>query len=97
MRTEWGGWRPNPVVCTGPFCPPLAQGPAAPAALRSRHCDCVRLGMRRAECLMPVVGVADEDSFEAYSTQPPEGKPRTCAHAYVLCIALVRSTEDCDW
>jgi hypothetical protein len=73
------------------------MGPPAPRALRSRHCDCRRLGLLRAECLMPDSGVADEEMFEAYSTEPPEGKPRTAQHAYVLCIALVRSTEDCDW
>lgn len=46
---------------------------------------------------MPDSGVVDEGMLEAYATQPPEGTPRTCAHSYVLCIALVRSTEDCDW
>ncbi len=72
-------------------------GPRAPLALRSRHCDCRRLGLLRAECQMPDSGVADETMFETYSTEPPEGAPRTAKHAYVLCINLVRSTADCDW
>lgn len=72
-------------------------GPAAPYAVRARHCDCWRLGLRRAECTMPASGVVEPDAFEAYETERPEGPQRSCAHAYVCCIALVRSTEDCDW
>lgn len=97
MRTAWGSWRPAPAVCCDSTCAPAYYGPAAPRALRSRHCDCWRLGLRRAECLMPDSGVAPEDQFEEYETKPPEGKSLRCAHAYVMCIALVRSTEDCDW
>jgi hypothetical protein len=74
-----------------------AFGPAAPRKLRSRHCDCRKLGLMKAECQMPDSGVVDDDAIEAYTSSPPEGKPRSCAHAYVLCIALARSTEDTDW
>ena len=97
MRNAYGSWAPSPTTCQGPACPPRYYGPSAPRALRSRHCDCKRLGLMRAECRMPDSGVVEADMLEAYSTQPPEGKPRTCKHAYVLCIDLVRSTEDCDW
>jgi hypothetical protein len=75
----------------------VTLGPRAPRALRSRHCDCHRLGMLRAECLMPDSGVVDESMLEAFSTNPPEGAPRTANHAYVFCIDLVRGTADCDW
>lgn len=77
---------------------PAEIGPRAPRALRSRHCDCHRLGLLRAECQMPDSGVVEsEEMFDAYTTEPPEGKPRTARHAYVLCIELARSTADCDW
>ena len=46
---------------------------------------------------MPDSGVVEEDMFEAYESEPPEGKPDRCAHAYVLCIAMARDTEDRDW
>lgn len=85
------------IADTANLAGPRVQGPAAPRAFRSRHCDCRRLGLMRAECRMPDHGTAEPDMFAAYATEPPEGKPRKCAHAYVLCIALVRSTEDCDW
>jgi hypothetical protein len=54
-------------------------GPRAPYELRSRHCGCRSLGVR-AECLMPASGIVDEDCFEDYSTDPPEGRPRTGTH-----------------
>ncbi len=72
-------------------------GPRAPYRLRARNCGCRRLGLSRAECLMPSSGVVDEGCFEDYSTNPPEGAARTGSHVYVRCIDLVRSTADCDW
>lgn len=75
----------------------MTYGPRAPRGLRRRHCDCRRLGLMRAECLMPDSGLAEDDDFEAYTTDPPEGEPLRALHAYVLCIDLVRSTADGDW
>jgi hypothetical protein len=46
---------------------------------------------------MPDSGIVDEAMFTAYETEPPEGRPRRARHVYVLCVQVVRETEDCDW
>src|SRR5687767_3197177 len=95
-RNEYGCWVPSPVKCDGPACS-VKLGPVAPRRLRSRHCDCRKLGLLKAECQMPASGVVEPEYLEAYATEPPEGRPRRAQHAYVLCIDIVRSTEDADW